>query len=94
MWYSVSDTAEYGGYVTGPRMVTEETRKEMKEVLKEIQNGSFAETWIDENVTGLKQFLTMRRKERGLQIEEVGARLREMMPFLKPKRLKDYDPNA
>jgi len=94
MWYSVSDTAEYGGYTVGPRIVTEETKKEMEKVLKEIQNGSFAETWIDENVTGLKHFLAMRKQERDHQVEAVGARLREMMPFVKPKHLKDYDPNA
>jgi ketol-acid reductoisomerase len=94
MWYSVSDTAEYGGYVTGPRIVTEETRATMQQVLKEIQNGSFAETWIDENATGLKHFLQLRKKEREHPIEEVGGRLRGMMPFIKPKTLKDYDPNA
>ncbi|HRE49184.1 MAG TPA: ketol-acid reductoisomerase [Aggregatilineales bacterium] len=94
MWYSVSDTAEYGGYVTGRRMVTDETRKEMKQVLTEIQNGSFAETWIEENATGLKHFKELRQVDRTHQVEDVGARLREMMPFLKPKRLKDYDPNA
>ncbi len=94
MWYSVSDTAEYGGYVTGPRIVTEETRAAMAQVLKEIQNGSFAETWIEENATGLKHFLELRKKEREHPIEEVGGRLRAMMPFIKPKTLKDYDPNA
>jgi ketol-acid reductoisomerase len=95
MWYSVSDTAEYGGYSVGPRIVTDETRKAMSEVLKEIQNGTFAETWIDENVTDKQQkFLAMRRAERAHPIEDVGARLREMMPFLKPKSLNDYDPNS
>ncbi|MCC6976365.1 MAG: ketol-acid reductoisomerase [Anaerolineae bacterium] len=94
MWYSVSDTAEYGGYVTGKRIVTDETRKVMKEVLTEIQNGSFAETWIEENVTGLKHFLQMRKDERSHQVEEIGARLRDMMPFVKPKRLQDYDPKG
>jgi ketol-acid reductoisomerase len=94
MWYSVSDTAEYGGYSIGPRIVTEETRAEMKKVLAEIRNGSFAETWIDENQTGLKHFYEMRKTERAHPIEEVGAKLRMMMPFLKPKNLKDYDPNA
>ncbi len=94
MWYSVSDTAEYGGYTIGPRIVTEETRKEMEKVLRDIRSGSFAETWIDENATGLKNFYALRKAERAHPIEEIGARLRDMMPFLKPKRLKDYDPNA
>jgi ketol-acid reductoisomerase len=94
MWYSVSDTAEYGGYVTGPRIVTDETRAAMAQVLKEIQNGSFAETWIDENATGLKHFLQMRKKEHEHPIEEVGGKLRGMMSFINPVTPKDYDPNA
>jgi ketol-acid reductoisomerase len=65
MWYSVSDTAEYGGYTVGPRMVTDATRDEMRRVLAEIRNGSFAETWIDENVNGTPNFRAMRSRERG-----------------------------
>jgi ketol-acid reductoisomerase len=94
MWYSVSDTAEYGGYTVGPRIVTDETRQTMRQVLTEIQNGSFAEAWIEENQTGQQQFRAMRQGERALQIEDVGARLRDMMPFVQPKRLQDYDPNV
>jgi ketol-acid reductoisomerase len=94
MWYSVSDTAEYGGYLSGDRVVTDETRKAMRQVLSEIRNGSFAEQWIEENANGLPNFLARRRAERAHPIEEVGARLREMMQFLKPKRLQDYDPSA
>lgn len=92
MWYSVSDTAEWGGYITGDRLITEETKKEMQKVLDEIKNGSFAETWIDENQTGRKNFLARRQAERAEQIESVGADLRQMMPFIKPKKLSDYDP--
>lgn len=94
MWYSVSDTAEYGGYMSGDRVVTDETRKAMRQVLAEIRNGAFAEQWIEENANGLPNFLARRRAERAHPIEEVGARLREMMQFLKPKRLQDYDPSA
>jgi ketol-acid reductoisomerase len=94
MWYSVSDTAEYGGYTSGDRVVTDETRKAMRDVLSDIRSGSFAETWIDENANGLPNFLARRRAERAHQIEAVGAHLRDMMQFLKPKRLQDYDPSA
>jgi ketol-acid reductoisomerase len=76
MWYSVSDTAEYGGYVSGKRIITDETRKEMERILAEIRNGSFAETWIEENATGKKNFLKMRQDERNLQVEDIGAQLR------------------
>jgi ketol-acid reductoisomerase len=94
MWYSVSDTAEYGGYMSGDRVVTDETRQAMRQILSEIRSGAFAEQWIDENANGLPNFLARRRAERAHPIEEVGARLREMMQFLKPKRLQDYDPSA
>ena len=93
MWYSVSDTAEWGGYTIGDRLITEETKKEMEKVLQEIRNGSFAEAWIDENVTGKKNFLARRAAERNLQLESVGKDLRSMMPFVKPKKLEDYDPS-
>jgi ketol-acid reductoisomerase len=94
MWYSVSDTAEDGGYLGGERLITEETKGEMDRMLKEIQNGTYAKNWIDENKNGRPWFTPRRAEERGLMIEQVGAELREMMPFIKPKRLKDYDPNA
>ncbi|MBX3084857.1 MAG: ketol-acid reductoisomerase [Anaerolineae bacterium] len=93
MWYSVSDTAEWGGYTVGDRIITEETKKEMSKVLQEIQNGSFAEAWIDENATGKKNFLARRAAERSIQIEQIGKDLRNMMPFVKPKKLEDYDPS-
>jgi ketol-acid reductoisomerase len=94
MWYSVSDTAEDGGYLGGERLITEETKGEMDRMLKEIQNGTYAKNWIDENKNGRPWFTPRRAEERGLMIEEVGAQLRDMMPFIKPKRLKEYDPNA
>ena len=83
MRYSISDTAEYGDYVTGKRIITEETRKEMRKVLEEIQNGSFASKWILENKANKASFLAMRKKEADHQIEKVGAELRKMMSWLK-----------
>jgi len=84
MRYSVSDTAEYGDYVTGKRIITEETRKEMKKVLEEIQNGTFASKGIAENRAGGRaQFYAMRRKEAEHPLEKVGKELRRMMSWLK-----------
>src|ERR1700690_1922785 len=84
MRFSVSDTAEYGDYTRGPRIITKETSAEMKKILSEIQNGEFAKEWIAENKTGRPKFDETRRKEQHQLIEEVGARLRERMTFLKP----------
>ena len=86
MRFSVSDTAEYGDYTRGPRVVNAQTRAEMKKILGEIQSGEFAKAWIEENKTGRKNFLAMREAARHSQIEEVGRELREMMPFLKKKK--------
>ena len=86
MRYSVSDTAEYGDYTRGPRIVTAETRGEMKKILREIQSGEFARTWLDENRTGRKKFLAMREKAKDQPIERVGAELRSMMTFLKKRK--------
>jgi len=86
MRYSVSDTAEYGDYTRGPRIVNEQTRAEMKKILSEIQSGEFARQWIDENKTGRKNFLKMRESGHNDQIEVVGRELREMMTFLKKKK--------
>jgi len=83
MRYSISDTAEYGDYVTGKRIITDETRKEMKNVLTEIQNGTFAKRWILENKANKPSFLAMRRIESEHQIEKVGTELRKMMSWLK-----------
>jgi len=84
MRYSVSDTAEYGDYVAGEKVVTDETRKAMKALLTNIQNGKFAKQWIAENQSGLLEFKARRLSERDHQIERVGEELRSMMPFLKP----------
>ncbi len=84
MRYSISDTAEYGDYTTGNRIITEETRKEMKKILKEVQNGTFASKWIAENKAGCRaNFLASRRMESEHPVEIVGANLRKMMSWLK-----------
>src|SRR5207248_9542695 len=90
MRYSISDTAEYGDYTRGPRIVTEQTRAEMKKILSEIQAGEFAKQWIGENKSGRKNFLAMRQAAQTDQIETVGAELRKMMPFLKKKKVGAY----
>jgi ketol-acid reductoisomerase len=84
MRYSISDTAEHGDYTAGPRIVTEETRKEMKRILSEIQEGTYAEAWIDENRRGRPAFEATRLKEREHLVEKVGQELRAKMPFLNP----------
>jgi ketol-acid reductoisomerase len=86
MRFSVSDTAEYGDYSRGPRIVNQQTRAEMKKILSEIQSGQFAKEWIEENKSGRKNFLAMREAARHQPIEEVGSELRAMMPFLKKKK--------
>ena len=86
MRFSVSDTAEYGDYTRGPRIVNEQTRAEMRKILAEVQSGEFARQWIEENKTGRKKFLAMREAARDQQMEKVGRELREMMPFLKKKK--------
>jgi ketol-acid reductoisomerase len=87
MRYSVSDTAEYGDYTRGPRIVNAKTRAEMKKILKEIQSGKFAKQWMEENKGGKrKKFLAMRKAQQNQKIEKVGAELRKMMPFLKKKK--------
>jgi len=86
MRYSVSDTAEYGDYTRGPRVINQQTRAEMKKILSEIQSGEFARTWINENKTGRKNFLAMREAGANQPIETVGAELRSMMTFLKKRK--------
>jgi ketol-acid reductoisomerase len=88
MRYSVSDTAEHGDYVAGPRIVTADTRKAMQTLLAEIKDGSFATNWITENQTGRPQFNKTRASEQEHPIEKVGAQLRSMMPFLDPVTIK------
>ncbi|HIV96504.1 MAG TPA: ketol-acid reductoisomerase, partial [Candidatus Agathobaculum stercoravium] len=84
MRYSISDTAEYGDYRTGKRIITEETRKEMKKILREIQDGTFASEWIQENKAGGRaKFLASRQLEAETQLEETGKKLRSMMSWLK-----------
>ncbi|MGX7243482.1 ketol-acid reductoisomerase [Enterococcus quebecensis] len=79
---SISNTAEYGDYVSGPRVVTAETKANMKDVLTDIQNGKFAKGFIDDNKNGFKEFNQMRKDNAGHPIEKVGAELRKMMPFV------------
>ncbi len=85
MRYSVSDTAEHGDYTGGPRIITEQTRAEMRRMLAEIQDGTYARNWILENQAGRPFFNTMRQREREHLIEKVGRELRAMMPWLNPK---------
>lgn len=82
MRYSISDTAEYGDYVSGPRLIDQHVRDEMRKILQEIQNGSFATRWILENQAGRPSFQAMRRANAQHQIETVGRELRAMMPWL------------
>jgi ketol-acid reductoisomerase len=84
MRYSISDTAEHGDYTAGPRIVTDETRKAMKQLLAEIKDGSFAKNWIEENDKGCPNFFAKRRAEQQHSIEQLGPSLRAMMPFLQP----------
>ncbi|MDP4088407.1 MAG: ketol-acid reductoisomerase [Bacillota bacterium] len=88
MRYSISDTAEYGDYVTGSRIITAETKKEMKKVLTEIQNGTFAKNWLLENQVGRPFFNSMRRLEAEHQVEKVGKELRKMMPWLNKNKVE------
>lgn len=78
MRYSISNTAEYGDYITGPKIVTDETKKAMKQILSDIQDGSFAKEWLLENQVGSPHFNAMRKKEAGHQLEKVGAELRKL----------------
>jgi ketol-acid reductoisomerase len=86
MRYSVSDTAEYGDYTRGPRIINAQTRAEMKKILGEIQSGEFARQWIAENKSGRHNFLAMRKAAQTDQLETIGKSLRDMMPFLKKKK--------
>lgn len=88
MRYSVSDTAEHGDYTGGPRIITDQTRAEMEKMLCEIQNGTYAKGWIEENEKGRPWFNKVRAEEQEQLIERVGGELREMIPFLNPVRIK------
>jgi ketol-acid reductoisomerase len=87
MRYSVSNTAEYGDYTRGPRIITDQTRQEMKRILNEIQTGQFAREWILENRAGAPGFKAMRRRDRNHPVEEVGRRLRKLMTWIKAKEV-------
>ncbi len=88
MRYSVSDTAEHGDYTGGPRIITEETEGAMHQMLTDIQDGTYAEQWIAENQNGRPWFNEQRQQQQTHLIEQVGAELREMMPFLNPVTIK------
>jgi len=93
MRYSISNTAEFGDLTRGPRIVTEETRGTMRRILKEIQSGQFAQEWMDENAAGQTRFRQMREDAAAHQIEQVGAKLRDMMPWIKAARVVDKSVN-
>jgi len=88
MRYSVSDTAEHGDYTGGPKIITEETKYAMSQMLKDIQDGTYAQGWIEENQKGRPWFNEKRRQEQEHLIEKVGAKLRAMMPFVDPVEIK------
>ena len=93
MNYSISNTAEYGEYVTGPRIITPETKAEMKRVLEDIQSGKFVRDFMLENAVGQPSFKATRRRSAEHQIEEVGGRLRDMMPWIAKNKLVDQAKN-
>ena len=94
MRHSISDTAEYGDYTRGPRIVNEETKNEMRRILKEIQTGQFAKEFILENQVGRPVFDKLREREAQHPIEEVGKRLRDMMSWIREAKKDSSDPNA
>ena len=93
MNYSISNTAEYGEYVSGPKIVDSETKKKMKSVLDKIQSGEFTKQWIEEYKSGAKNFESMRSKIDNHQIEKVGKELRAMMPWIAKNKLVDKEKN-
>lgn len=93
MNYSISNTAEWGEYVTGPRIITSETKAEMKRVLEDIQSGKFTSDWMQEYRAGAAKFKATRRNNDAHQIEEVGQKLRDMMPWIKAGALVDKERN-
>jgi ketol-acid reductoisomerase len=92
MRYSISNTAEYGDLTRGPKVVGDETRAAMKKILADIQAGTFAREWINENKTGTKNFTALREAEKKHQVEEVGANLRGMMSWLKSGKTAKAEP--
>jgi len=93
MRYSISNTAEYGDFTRGPRIITEQTKVEMRKILKEIQQGEFAKEFITENLAGAATLKAKRRIAREHPIEQVGEKLREMMPWIKANKLVDKSKN-
>ncbi|MEC7885960.1 MAG: ketol-acid reductoisomerase [Pseudomonadota bacterium] len=93
MRYSISNTAEYGDFTRGPRIINDSTKDEMKKILAEIQSGKFADEYISEYKTGNKNFESMRENGKKHQIEEVGSKLRGMMPWISANKLVDKDKN-
>ncbi|MBT3792226.1 MAG: ketol-acid reductoisomerase [Rhodospirillales bacterium] len=93
MRYSISNTAEYGDYVSGPRLIDPDVKARMKDILNEIQSGEFVRNWVLENKAGQPSFKAMRRREAEHPIEEVGQRLRDMMPWIAKDRLVDKSKN-
>jgi len=93
MNYSISNTAEYGEYVTGPRIITAETKVEMKRVLTDIQSGRFARDWMLENRVNQSSFKATRRRMSEHPIEQIGEKLRAMMPWIKQNALVDKAKN-
>ena len=93
MNYSISNTAEYGEYISGPKIIDDKTKERMKEVLKDIQSGKFTKLWMDENKIGQKNFLRMRKELSEHPIEKVGEKLRAMMPWIGKNMLVDKSKN-
>ena len=93
MRYSISNTAEYGDYVSGPRVINDAVRKEMKKLLDEIQSGDFVKKWMQENKNNQKKFKEFRTNEAKHPIEEVGKKLRDMMPWIAAGKLVDRNKN-
>ena len=93
MRYSISNTAEYGDLTRGRRLVDENTKGEMRKILHEIQTGAFAREWVTENQAGQPSFKALRRRGQEHSIEEVGAKLRDMMPWIKQGALVDKSKN-
>jgi len=89
MRYSISDTAEWGDYVSGPRVINEESRAAMRQILTEIQNGKFAKTFLKDQNSGRKKFEAFRKKEAKHPIEVIGKSLRASMPFLDPVTVEE-----
>ena len=93
MRYSISNTAEYGDYVSGPRIITEETKQVMKDILADIQSGKFVDGFIGGNKEGLSKLVEIREREAKHPIEDIGKKLRAMMPWISANKLVDKEKN-